>query len=99
MRNPKDVIKERAFSVGYNRDADWLVLPDDPEPLANIDYNSNSVHRYLAVSDIASLRYDVAKNSDSDSRTIILHFKRGSLVVQDGQNNFIFYYPDDLVNQ
>ena len=99
MRNPKDVIKETAFSVGYNRDADWLVLPDDPDPFSKIDYHSDNINRYLAVSDIALLRYDVAEHSDPDKKTIMLEFKRGSLVVFDGQNHFIFYYPDDLVNQ
>ena len=97
MSTPNRRIIEKVISILYARDVEWLVLPNDPEPLAKIDYKSDNVSRYLAVSDNASLIYNVTEDSEYGKNTIKLKFKRGSLVVFDGQNHYLYYQTNDLV--
>lgn len=99
MRDPKGIISEKAFGVLYTPDVYWLVLPKSSDKRDQIRYKSNNIVRLLAISDNAPLQHDVTEHSDPEKESVKLEFKRGSLVVFDGQNHFLFYYPDDIVNQ
>ena len=98
MRDPKNIISEIAFSVSYTPDVNWLVLPKSSDTRDQLRYRSDNITRYLSISDDAPLQYDVIEHPNSEKESIKLKFKRGSLIVFDGKNHKIFYFPDDVVN-
>jgi len=88
-------IKEKAFSVIYSR-KNWLVAEHVNGPLLQ-KYNTTRLEVFEARDDNALFRHLVSEHSAKKSVIIDLNFKRGSMVIFDGVNHFMYYFPGDLM--
>lgn len=95
MPDSKKIIKEKAFSVGYNR-PDWLISEHVRGALLK-KYNSTRIEVFEARVDNALFRHTVSGPTAKESITVTLYFKRGSMVIFDAANHYMYYYSSDLM--